>query len=691
MIERNEKMISHEIKKLVPVFGKENAERLNRAYLIGDEEVRKRIFELVDTTRAAVMTNKDMKGAILMEPPPQEAFSDGELTLGSVIYGRKRLFPMRISKDSLLMHMGIFGSSGYGKTNISYNLIETLSDEGVPVIVFDFSKRNYKDLISTRLKDRIDLYTVGRDVSPFRFNPLVPPPGVLTSQWIKEFSEIFDHAYWLLGGGRHIILKALSVIYDEITQPRLIDIKNQLREHGTGSLPVRERNWLATAERPLESLCFKELGDVFNIDQGIIPSDFFKPGRITILELDSLDTNDKTFFIEIILQWIRDWMLMHGEREKLRGVVILEEAHHILNREKAKRLGSETVIDLIFREVRELGLGMVYLDQHPSMVSYPALGNTSIQIYMNLGLDTMHSSDVQDATSMLGIDYDDQGVFLRRIPIGQGFMLCRNSSFREPFTIDFDKFNLKKGTVSDDDIRKLMKGRVPQEILQEMQEEEALNVPVNEIHSDGWDIMRTIGEGKGVFASQIYKEINISGSTFKERVERLIQQGLVGMRQAKIARNKMKYYYLTELGEKYFEARYGVSEKAHSISIEKARRMFENVGWVAKPGENSLKLTKGSTQLEISIVDTEDREKLSLSAKGRGRYFMCANDIVKSLLLQQAAAVASPKSGKSVFVTTIKSFEESGRFERIDFLPDEIFPEKEEDVDDDEEADRLGV
>ncbi|MCH7761355.1 hypothetical protein IIA15_08185, partial [candidate division TA06 bacterium] len=272
--------------------------------------------------------------------------------------------------------------------NLSYSLIEKLSDQNVPVIIFDFSKRNYKDLLSTHLKDRINLYTLGRTPAPFKFNPLKPPPGILLSQWMKEFSSIFDHAYWLLGGGRAVILKALDNVFASNKHPTMQDLKAWLDEYGTSSLPSRERNWISTAMRPLESLCFKEVGDIFNIKEGILPSEFFTPGRITILELDALDTNDKTFFIEIILQWIRDWLLVNWKKEQLAGVVILEEAHHVLNREKAKKMGSETVMELVFREVRELGLGIIYIDQHPSMVSYPALGNTSTHVYMNLGLDT---------------------------------------------------------------------------------------------------------------------------------------------------------------------------------------------------------------------------------------------------------------------------------------------------------------
>ena len=144
---------------------------------------------------------------------------------------------------------------------------------------------------------------------------------------------------------------------------------------------------------------------------------------------------------------------------------ILEEAHHILNREKAQKMGSETVVDLIFREVRELGIGMIYIDQHPSLVSYPALGNTSTHIYMNLGLDTRQSSDVRDASNMLGLNYDEEGYYLRRLPIGSGFMLLRGSDFPEPFLVSFPKFDLEKGIVSDRDIAEHMRGSIPVESI----------------------------------------------------------------------------------------------------------------------------------------------------------------------------------------------------------------------------------
>lgn len=671
MIQTNEKMLTDEIKKLIPVLGRENAAALSRAYLLGDEEVRKRIFEVVDAAKAAVLSSEDMAGTVLIEPPDRSVFSRGDFKVGTILYGRKKLYPMRMKKESLLRHMAIFGSSGYGKTNLAYDLIKEMSEKGIPILIFDFSKRNYKDLLSTPLRDRIQIFTVGRNVAPFKFNPLKPPPGVLMSQWIKEFAQIFDHAYWLLGGGRHIILKSLDSIVSENQEPRLIDIKDWLSEYGKSTLSGRERNWLATAERPLESLCFKELGEVFDCDTGILPSDFFKRGKITILELESLDTNDKTFLIEILLQWIRDWLIEEGSRERLLGTIILEEAHHVLNREKAKRMGSETVVDLIFREVRELGLGMIYIDQHPSLVSYPALGNTSTHIYMNLGLDTKQSSDVLDASNMLGLNYDEQGYYLRRLPIGVGFMLCRGADFTEPFLVSFPKFDMEKGSVPDSEIEKFMKNKIPQETPRkpvkqagEKPEPYLRDEPEveGEISEDGWKIIKMIGAAKGAFASQIYKDLRMSGNAFKNKAELLQDLGVVGMKAGKIRKNKLNYYFLTELGQKIYTTRFGESILTSPIKDKDILETFKLAGWKASLDAGILTIEKNKKALGIVIQKTNDRQDIAARLR-RYSYFICGTEAIRTMVLQEAA-----KAGKAVlFITTDKEFDEEGTFEKVQF------------------------
>lgn len=680
MMDREEKLITDEIRKLVPVLGKENAQRLSRAYLLGDEEIRKRIFELVDATKAAVFTSDELHEAVLMEPPPKDIATSGEIEVGEVIYGRKRAYPFRMPIESMLTHIGIFGSSGYGKTNISYCLIEKLSDKGIPVIVFDFSKRNYKDLLATKLKDRIDIYTLGRSPSPFKFNPLRPPEEVSLSQWIKEFSAVFDHAYWMMGGGRHIILKALEAIYEQKDNPVLHDIKRWLDEYGEARLPARERNWLATATRPLDSLCFREIGKIFRCREGVKPSEFFKSGRVTVLELDALDTNDKTFFIEIVLQWVRDWMLVSGSREKLKGVVILEEAHHVLNREKSSKLGAETLIELIFREIRELGLGMIYIDQHPSMVSYPALGNTSTHIYMNLGLDTKHASDILDASNMLGLDYKEEGSYLRKLPVGEGFVLNRMSGFPRPFTVRFDEFPIPKGQVTDEDISKWMEGKLPVEIEEEGIEHKDISKPetikeempdpdeLEDIDAKGWEIFKAVGDGKGSFTSQIYSSLKMSGSVFSGKVRHLMDANLVGCMKAKIGRNRMYYYFLTDKGRTYYTSKHGLLKGAGKMPIDDIVDMFSAVGWTCTRKDDTLRVEteKGET-LNIMLVDSLDRSKV-YSQIGKNTHFIASTKAVKNILLQEIARYSQRNSiHKVAFIALAEKFDTKADFERVEF------------------------
>ena len=608
--------------------------------------------------------------------------SGGDIELGQVLYGKKKMYPFFLKENTLLMHMGIFGSTGYGKTNISYYLLDKLSELGIPVIVFDFSKRNYRDLLSTHMKDRIDVYTVGRDAVPFKYNPLKPPEGIQLSQWIKEFASIFDHAYSLLGGGRHLILKTLSAIHDEKKKPRMADMKVWLEKYNTTtSLSTRERNWLSTALRPMESLCFNEISRVWDCDEGIVPSEFFKKGRITVLELDALDANDRSFFIEIVLQWLRDWLLVSGSREKLRGMIILEESHHVLSREKGRQSGTETVVDLIFREVRELGLGIIYIDQHPSMISYPALGNTSTHIYMNLGLDTRYSSDVMDASNMLGLDYKEDGNYLRRLPIGHGFVLCRWSDFTNPFLMEFYKFQLKKGSVSDADVRSHMAGKIKfsAEAEAQPQEEkykfapttetagEKTEIPAEELDEKETEIIKVLGSGTSIFTSEIYKQLKMSGTAFAEKIKKLVGYGFVLPKEGKIGKNKMNYYYLTNRGEKIYTEEFGALSGEVKMEIKELMDIFASAGWVYEKAKNLVYFDKGGKRHVIFLWSKMDRENIRSNIFNKARHFIAANERIKNLIIQEACRFSFENGEPLVlFVSTAKEFSERGKFERLE-------------------------
>lgn len=694
--------IANEIKKLVPVLGKENALKIEQAYLLGDDETKKRVIEMLDAVKAAAFADESLKDSVLIEAPSKETASRGDIFTGTVLYGKKRLYPFFLDRNMFLTHVGIFGSSGYGKTNVVHNLVRELSEKSVPILIFDFSKRNYRDLINIpELKDRIQIFTIGRNISPFKFNPLHPPEGVEVSQWIKEFAEIFDHAYWLLGGGRHIILKALDKIYKNPKNgeyPQLRAVKYYLDELESDKNSARERNWIVTAQRPLESLCFRETGEIFDTNKGILPSTFFEGNKITILELDALTTNDKTFFIEIMLQWIRDWLIVKNTKEKLSGAIVLEEAHHVLNREKSKKMGTESVIDLVFREVRELGMGMIYVDQHPSLISYPALGNTTTHIYMNLGLDTQYSSDIQDACSMLGLDYHTEGSYLRQLPVGDGFLLCRRLSFSHPFLIQFPLAKINKGAVTDDDVRRIAKA-LPEEVLMVpkveglsakkeiapkhieieaprpvppriAQEEKQLDAGKIGLPDSCLKILRVLGRFDASTTSEIYGGISMSGSTFKKNAERLIEEGYLGFRNAKVFRQTSIFYFLTNKGAAAFSRTFGMPrEEINADEFAKAAELlFKKEGWEIDRSKNVWALSRKGRQIKAIPASSLERAMLEGYVSNEDAYFIAANERIKNALIQMAAKRAAEGEKSFVFsVETLEALSKGEKFRKLEF------------------------
>ncbi|MGC8812396.1 MAG: ATP-binding protein [Candidatus Aenigmatarchaeota archaeon] len=686
-----EEDITKEIQRLIPFLGKEKAAKLETAYFLGDEEYRKRIFEIIDGIKASIFSDEQLKESALVEPPPKEIASKGDLELGTILYGKKELYPLFLNEKDLLTHVGIFGSSGSGKTNIVHFLVKSLAKREIPTLIFDFSKRNYRDLLATELKDRIIVYTVGRNVVPFRFNPLVPPEGVQVSQWIKEFAEIFDHAYWLLGGGRHIILKALDELYRKLEPefPRIKDIKEWLERCSYSELSPRERNWVATAKRPLESLCLRETGEIFDCEKGILPSTFFEKGKITILELDSLSNDDKTFFIEIILQWIRDWLIVSNKREKLLGVIILEEAHHVLNREKTKKFGVEAVTDLIFREIRELGIGMIYVDQHPSLVSYPALGNTSTHVYMNLGLDTKYSSDVQDAANMLGLREEGDVDYLRRLPVGHAFILIRKSEFPNPFLIKFPLVLVERGMISDEILKKEMEEKVLKlkegaerkdfevslKLEKENIEKKILKVTYNE-----WKVLEVLASFEGSFTSEVYKKLKMSCRVFNELAKKLSELGFIGSRKAKVYKQNAVFYFLTHEGELALILRNNkLPEHEKKEFSEEEIKFLENLFTlnsyrIVSLSKEKLEVEKDGFVHEVNLIEEGVPARIYEKIKNSRKevYFVCSSEKIKVCVIQQAAKYSFEHKGIGLilYVASIEELKKGKTWKRIEFIPE---------------------
>lgn len=440
--------IEEVFRKLRPIMGPQ-LDTLWQEYIVSDTSIRQTIERTLRVTLAQRLGETFEGKYVLLKPPPQD-LAAGKYPGGMIHYGNQSFYPFALREDELIQHIGIFGRSGSGKTNLCYMLLQGLVAAGKPFLVFDW-KRNYRDLTVKRDFRDLDIFTVGRNIAPFYFNPLIPPPGTQATVWLKKLIEIMCHAYFLGEGVTVLLMRAMDHLYRQSGlyegrvkgYPNMAMVRDYLLNYKTKG---RSAGWMESAMRAVEVLCYGEMGTVLNAPR---PFDIVKLlDRRVILELDALTNADKTFLIESLLLWIHHYRMAQQQREDFKHAIVIEEAHHILLRKKQETTGEETVTDILLREIRELGESIICLDQHPSLISKPALGNT----YTTFAFNLKHRGDIAMVQDCLHLDSEQAG-YLGRLEVGWAMVKLQGRWFL-PFLVKLPLVYVEKGSITDEDIRR---------------------------------------------------------------------------------------------------------------------------------------------------------------------------------------------------------------------------------------------
>ncbi len=382
----------------------------------------------------------DFKSKPLLSLPPEEK-AKGALHLGTVRYEQEK-WPVGLQIPELMQHVGIYGRSGAGKTNLSFHLLRQLTNRGIPWLFLDW-KRTARHMLP-RMTKPVQIYTPGRKLSPMLFNPFVAPPGLEKHLYINHLIDFFAAAYTLGDGARRLLQKAISTCYSELENwPTVQDV---LKELERAEEKGRAGQWKVSALRALESFAFSQMSDTKPADQEALVKQLAQ-GR-TIIELDGLSTNEKKLVVPSLLFWLYSHFLSQQRREELKLVIFVEEAHHVFYRQEQR--AKETVIDMVIRQCRELGIGVIIIDQHPHLISSAALGNS----FATIGMNMREPSDVNKAGALLGMGEDDKR-FLRSLPLGQGVVRLQGR-WQEPFLVQFPKVPVRKGETTDEDLVKYL-------------------------------------------------------------------------------------------------------------------------------------------------------------------------------------------------------------------------------------------
>lgn len=432
--------------QLKPVLGKKVG-RLWSAYLAESDPGGKADIEQVLELLAAKHLRRNYEPDRSPFPPPAQKFAgSGDINVGSIWYASKELYPFRLKSPRLKEHILIAGRSGSGKTNLTFVLAESIMAQGIKILALDW-KRGYRDLMSHHPNLRV--HTIGRDIAPFRFNPLIPPAGCEPHLWIKLIVDVIASAYLGGEGVISLLVAGLDHLYSEAgvfdkQQTHWPTIQGLLAWLRTVKLKGRAAMWQASAERILLGMTYGEFGAVLNTLDNNHVAELLNHN--VVLEMDGLSSSsDRAMFSEALTLYLYRYRLAQGPQKKLTNVIVLEEAHNLLLRKSTE--SKESVLETSIRMVRQYGLGYVFVDQSASLLSQVAFANS----YATIALSQKLRSDVQAIASAMNLS-DEQKQALNTLPIGSAVIRLADEH-PEPFLVRIPLCSVQEGAISDNAVK----------------------------------------------------------------------------------------------------------------------------------------------------------------------------------------------------------------------------------------------
>jgi hypothetical protein len=377
-------------------------------------------------------------------------------------------------------------------------------------------------------------------------------------------------------------------VYDAIPPKNFPTMKDVLSNVQEMKARGRKALWLDSALRALQTLCFGPISEVINVSCNESLTALLQ--QYAVLELDALANAEKIFLIESLMIWIHHYRRTERQREVFKHCIIIEEAHNIL-----KPSEKDDVVNTLMREIREFGESIVLVDQHPSQISIPAMGNTYCTIAMNI----KHDRDIQALGDAMQITRGERSI-LGQLAMGQAVVRLQ-SRFVQPFMISIPKVPLRKGMITDNFLKETYRTDstdsrpteiekapvIEKEVLPEIRKDKESKQP-NPLTAIEEQLMRDILEHPFDGVVGRYSRLKVSRRRGNAARLALIQKGVLRPVPVMTRAGKMVLLEPTAELKKSLE-RHGVEQKpireggiVHQFWKRKLRDLLRSLGWQAE-------------------------------------------------------------------------------------------------------------
>jgi DNA helicase HerA-like ATPase len=181
---------------------------------------------------------------------------------------------------------------------------------------------------------------------------------------------VFTRAYGLSEPSRRILLDSLFELRrGSKGSPTLRELEKQVGSFEAGS--GKEQASRRSLESRLHIINTGPIGESLNTEDALDVEAL--EGKVVVFEIGEVDSlKDQAFLAELLLLylWQHDKAFVDEGEEKLKRLVVVEEAHRYLSEERPpEKRGERTLLELALAEARRYGWGFVIVDQMPNLLS----------------------------------------------------------------------------------------------------------------------------------------------------------------------------------------------------------------------------------------------------------------------------------------------------------------------------------
>lgn len=339
---------------------------------------------------------------------PDEAMPDEDkMNLGKIYHmGKEEAAGLILNRQAMASHTFITGSTGTGKSNAVYHLLDEITKNGqTTFLVVEPAKGEYKNVFGNCTDVQV-FGTNPRETPLLRMNPFAFPENIHILEHIDRLVEIFN-ACWPMYAAMPAVLKdAIERSYQKVGW----DLRNSESEKGVfptffdllDILPgvIEESHYSKDTQSDyvgalctrVKSLTNGIYGSVLCAEDALTDEALFDRNVIVDLSrVGSMET--KSLLMGILVMKLQEYrMCSSGMNSRLRHVTVLEEAHNLLRKTSAEQsqeganLQGKSVEMLAnaIAEMRTYGEGFIIADQAPGLLDMSVIRNTNTKIILRL-------------------------------------------------------------------------------------------------------------------------------------------------------------------------------------------------------------------------------------------------------------------------------------------------------------------